>query len=95
MSESNSTSRINIRVTPEEKLRINQLSDMNHLSVSKLLVTSILNPFLLDGVQNAIIEEHNKTIVDLYQKIEHLLPPKIKNDIMKECEKLWIQKKSL
>ena len=37
MYESNNSSRINIRLTPEEKTRIEQLAKMNNLTVKKLI----------------------------------------------------------
>lgn len=43
MYESNNSSRINIRLTPEEKTRIEQLAKMNNLTVKKLIVDSTLN----------------------------------------------------
>ena len=55
MYESNNSSRINIRLTPEEKTRIEQLAKMNNLTVKKLIVDSTLNPLQLPGVQSTLI----------------------------------------
>ena len=91
MYKSNNSSRINIRLTPEEKTRIEQLAKMNNLTVKKLIVDSTLNPLQLPGVQSTLIEEHNRTLISMSKIINHMkIPPTIKDNILKEMTKLWI-----
>lgn len=91
MYESNNSSRINIRLTPEEKTRIEQLAKMNNLTVKKLIVDSTLNPLQLPGVQSTLIEEHNRTLIGMSKIINQMkMPTTIKDNIIKEMSKLWI-----
>lgn len=91
MYESNNSSRINIRLTPEEKTRIEQLAKMNNLTVKKLIVDSTLNPLQLPGIQSALTEEHNRTLIGMSKIIDQMkMPTTIKDNILKEMSKLWI-----
>ena len=91
MYESNNSSRINIRLTPEEKIRIEQLAKMSNLTVKKLIVDSTLNPLQLPGVQSSLIEEHNRTLIGMSKIIDQMkIPTTFKDNIIKEMSKLWI-----
>ena len=95
MYESNNSSRINIRLTPEEKTRIEQLAKMNNLTVKKLIVDSTLNPLQLPGVQSTLIEEHNRTHISMSKIINRMkISTTIKDNILKEMTKLWIKRVS-
>lgn len=95
MYESNNSSRINIRLTPEEKTRIEHLAKMNNLTVKKLIVDSTLNPLQLPGVQSTLIEEHNRTLISMSKIINRMkISTTIKDNILKEMTKLWIARVS-